>query len=257
MFTRKLATCLVILAFLCIGPVTMAGFASSDTTVSWGLKPNTTEQTPDVGERGAKLLQANNGIFVGDTTKKEVYLTFDLGYEAGYTDEVLDVLKENNVKAIFFLCGNYLKEEELVNRMITDGHAIGNHTNHHKDLPKLGAKAMRADITQFDEKFKEKYGAAYNKPLRHFRPPSGRFNEAVLKEANAQGLRTLMWSIAIVDWNKKPIDAAKSANKVTSRVHPGAIMLFHIANSGMPEMLKLLIPQLKEKGYTIGDATTL
>ena len=125
-----------------------AAFAHSG-AVSWGLKPNTQEKTPVPPADGVKLLTEHGGLFVGDTAQKKVYFTFDLGYEAGYTAEVLDILKENGIKGVFFLCGNYLKETELVKRMISEGHSIGNHTDRHKDLPKLSDEGIKKDIAAF------------------------------------------------------------------------------------------------------------
>ncbi|MCL2570107.1 MAG: polysaccharide deacetylase family protein [Firmicutes bacterium] len=221
--------------------------------INWGLTPNTKEQTPGIPASAREILEKHNGIFVGDTTKKEVYFTFDLGYEAGFTNDVLDILKANNIRAIFFLCGNYLKETDLVTRMIDDGHTIGNHTDHHRDLPTLPDDAIRKDIADFTTKFNEKYTSE----IKHFRPGKGRFDERTLKIANEQNLKTVMWSGAIVDWGKEPINPTTSSDKITSRIHPGAILLFHISNSGMPKMLEQLVPKLTEKGYTIGDAGKL
>jgi len=237
------------------------GFTLSSTVINWGLSPNTREVTPEAPKGGAELLRKYNGMYVCDADaeagNKNVYFTFDLGYEAGFTAECLDILKEHNIKATFFLCGNYLQEDELVGRMIAEGHTIGNHTDRHKDLPTLGPEAMRKDIVDFDEKFMTKYGETYGKKMTHFRPPQGRFNEKVLREVHDQGMSTMMWSIAIVDWGKTKMPAKPNADKIAKRIHPGAIILFHITNAGTPEMLRLLIPQLAEKGYTIADAGTL
>lgn len=237
---------------ICLMLVTQ-GFVMAG-TVSWGLSHIGGGQTPTPPAGASEMLKKHNGMFVGDTTKKEIFLTFDLGYEAGFTTDILDVLGANNIKAIFFLCGNYLKETELVERMIAEGHIIGNHTNHHKDLPSLSHDAMRADIAEFTELFNEKFP---DHKIKHFRPGKGRFNESVLKEAASQGLKTVMWSNAIVDWNKAPINPAKSSDKLLSRIHPGCICLLHIANSGMSKTLELLIPQAIDLGYTFGDATSL
>lgn len=251
--------CYVTLAILLLWVT--CGFTMSGEAVSWGLKHNSREATPEASPSGITMLRKYGGMFVCDkdaeTGSKNVYFTFDLGYEAGFTAECLDILKANNIKATFFLCGNYLQEEELIGRMIAEGHTIGNHTDKHKDLPKLGNDAMRKDITDFADKFEAKYGEAYGRKLTHFRPPQGRFDEHTLKEVAAQGMKTIMWSSAIVDWGKTPIAAKPNADKITNRIHPGAIILFHISNSGTPEMLKLLIPQLQEKGYKIADTGTL
>lgn len=229
--------------------------AFADTKIiSWGVTPNTLERTPEPPKGSAKLLEENNGLFVGNTQEKKVYFTFDLGYEAGHTEKILDILKENNIKAIFFLCGNYLKEDYLINKMINEGHSIGNHTDKHKDLPTLSEEAIKKDIVTLQEDFKTSYN---NTPMKFFRPPQGRFSEKVLKIANAEKLKTTLWSIAIVDWGKFPINAAECANKIEKRLHPGAIILSHITNSGTPEMLKLLIPKITEKGYQIGSPDEL
>lgn len=211
--------------------------------VSWGLSHHGNETTPSVSEYGAELLAKYDGLYVGDTSQREVYFTFDLGYEAGYTAEVLDILKEHGIKATFFVCGNYLRETELLQRMQEEGHQIGNHTDKHRDLPKLDEAGIRKDLTDL----------ALPQATQFFRPPQGRFDEKTLRVAKELGLRAVLWSVAIVDWGKEPIDVRASADKVISRIHPGAIMLFHITNAGTPEMLKLLIPELTAKGYTFGQ----
>ncbi len=211
--------------------------------VNWGLSHHGNETTPAVSTYGAELLAKYNGLYVGDTSKREVYFTFDLGYEAGYTAAVLDILKEHNIKATFFVCGNYLQETELLQRLQDEGHQIGNHTDQHRDLPKLDEAAIRKDLTDL----------ALPTPATFFRPPQGRFDEKTLRVAQDLGLRAVLWSIAIVDWGKEPINARASADKVLSRIHPGAIMLFHITNAGTPAMLRLLIPELAAKGYTFGQ----
>ena len=111
--------------------VTMVTGNSGD-VVNWGLTHHGNETTPTVSALGAKLLQEYDGMYVGDTSQKQVYFTFDLGYEAGYTADVLDLLKEYQIKGLFFLCGNYLKETDLIERMQNEGHQIGNHTNKHR-----------------------------------------------------------------------------------------------------------------------------
>ena len=221
--------------------------------VSWGLKVNTRGETPEPPAEGVRLLKEHNGIFVGDGIQRKIYFTFDLGYEAGYTAEVLDTLKAHQIKAVFFLCGNYLKQTELIKRILVEGHSIGNHTARHKDLPSLSNEEIRQDIAALQEDFTEKYGET----MRFFRPPQGRFCARTLKIAADQNLKTVLWSVAIADWGKAPIDAKTNAAKIASRLHPGAIILMHITNAGTPEMLKLLIPQVVEREYIIGTPSEL
>ena len=212
--------------------------------ISWGLTHHGNETVPTVSSAGAELLKKYDGLYVGDTSQKQVYLTFDLGYEAGYTAEVLDILKEFQIKGLFFLCGNYLQQTELLTRMQDEGHQIGNHTNKHRDLPTLNEAAIRKDLTDLQLPTTAKF----------FRPPQGRFDEKTLRVAQEVGLRAVLWSVAIVDWQKSSkLDVVACTNKVLERVHPGAIMLFHITNAGTPEMLRALIPALRDKGYTFGE----
>ena len=227
---------------------------SKDNIISWGVNPNSQERTPEPPKGSEKMLKENNGMFVGNTNEKKVYFTFDLGYEAGFTEAVLDILQENNIKAVFFICGNYLKEKNLIDRMINEGHRIGNHTDRHKDLPKLSDENIRKDIADLQTNFESLYGGV---PMKFFRPPQGRFSERVLKIVNEEGLKTMLWSIAIVDWGKTPINAETNADKILKRLHPGAIILSHITNSGTPEMLKLLLKGMAGKGYIAGEPDEL
>jgi len=235
----------LLLATACWGlalVATVMGNASE--VVNWGLSHHGNETTPAVSSYGAKLLKEYNGMYVGDTSKKQVYLTFDLGYEAGYTGEVLDVLKEYEIKGLFFLCGNYLKQQDLILRMQNEGHQLGNHTNKHRDLPSLSEDGIRQDISSLQ----------LPATVKFFRPPQGRFDAKTLRVAREEGLRAVLWSLAIMDWQAKPkLDVAASTKKILERVHPGAIMLFHITNPGTPEMLRSLIPALQEKGYSFGE----
>lgn len=219
--------------------------------INWGLKQNKNETVPQVSAKGAELLKTYNGRYIGDPEKKTVYFTYDLGYEAGYTGALLDVLNEQKIKAVFFLTGNYLeKENDLVSRMINEGHYLGNHTNKHKNLTKLDAEGVRADIMELETIMLEKYKV---KPV-FFRPPEGSFNERVLGITNGAGYTTLLWSGAYVDWNRdKEYGADFVKEKVLEMVHPGAIYLFHVCSSDPPSALPGIISGLSEKGYTIGD----
>lgn len=249
----KLFHGLWLILIICFFPNILTAQALSENIISWGVNPNILEKTPEPPKGSQKLLDENNGLFVKKTEEKKVYFTFDLGYEAGYTESVLDILKENNIKAVFFLCGNYLKEKHLIKRMISEGHSIGNHTDKHKDLPTLSDEGIKKDI----ETFSVNFNSLYTAPLNFFRPPQGRFSERVLKIAKAENLITTLWSIAIVDWGKAPINAPENAKKIETRLHPGAIILFHITNSGTPKMLNELIPLIKNKGYQCGTPAEL
>ena len=101
---------------------------SSSQKIGWGIKRNDKHEQPDVGSTNRKILEEKGGICLGNKDSKAIYLTFDEGYEAGYTEKILDVLKENEVKATFFITAHYVNTQpDLVKRMIEEGHIVGNH----------------------------------------------------------------------------------------------------------------------------------
>ena len=109
--------------------LTSAGAAVSDKKIEWGIKRGDNHEQPDLGSENKRIIDAYNGISIGNSEKPYVYLTFDCGYEAGYTEKILEVLKQNEVKATFFITGHYLNSRpDLVEKMINEGHIIGNHT---------------------------------------------------------------------------------------------------------------------------------
>ena len=101
----------------------------SNKKIGWGIKRGKDHKQPDVGSVNKKILDTYDGICMGNADSKYVYLTFDEGYEAGYTSKILAVLKENEVPAAFFITAHYLNTQpELVKQMIDEGHIVGNHT---------------------------------------------------------------------------------------------------------------------------------
>ena len=106
-----------------------SGQTLSNKKIGWGIKRNDNHEQPDLGKENKKILEENQGIAMGNNEKKYIYLTFDEGYEAGYTKQILETLKENEVKATFFITAHYVNSEpELVKQMIDEGHIVGNHT---------------------------------------------------------------------------------------------------------------------------------
>jgi len=227
----------------------------SDNSWCLGLKPN--EQIPGTLPEMEMLLDEYNGVWRSPTKNKKVYFTFDLGYEAGYTNDVLDVLKENNIQALFFLVSHYLEQNEIVSRMINENHILGNHTDRHKNPVGLSYEEVKKDIEDFEYKFIEKYPEAI--PMEWYRPPEGKYDEQTLAVVKEKKLRTMLWSLVLSkDWLREPAyEPQESAEKIMIHIHPGAILLLHIANPSTPEMIKRLIPMLLEKGYEIGNLRDL
>lgn len=182
-----------------------------------------------------------------DTDEKVIYLTFDQGYENGYTEKILDTLKDKSVKATFFIVGDYAKRNEaLVRRMIDEGHTIGNHTMSHYSMPDLSESDCKEDITSLHDYVAEKYG--YEMSL--MRPPMGEYSEASLKFTNDCGYESVFWSYAYLDWdvNNQP-DAAQAKEKLINAAHPGAIYLLHSVSSTNAQVLGEVIDELTKQGY--------
>ncbi|HPU21477.1 MAG TPA: polysaccharide deacetylase family protein [Thermoclostridium caenicola] len=221
----------------------------------WGIVrggPNR-QPTPDPGTH--ELLSRYNSLYVGDIQEKIIYLTFDEGYENGYTGKILDVLYENQVNAIFFITGPYLeKEEELVRRMVEEGHAVGNHTISHKSLPTLSDEEIERETTGLDRRFYEKFG----KNMVFLRPPKGEYSERTLQITSELGYVNVFWSFAYDDWNTKNQRGWEYAfKKVTGNLHNGAILLLHAVSSDNAEALDAIIKEARRQGYEFGDVFDL
>lgn len=179
--------------------------------------------------------------------EKQICLTFDQGYENGYTAKILDTLKEKNVKAIFFLVDDYAKRNpELVERMINEGHTIGNHSVHHYSMPTLDINTSRKEITNLHDYIKEKYD--YEMYL--FRPPMGEFSEQSIAITQSCGYKTVLWSYAYADWDPdRQMEPSKALSKIENAVHPGAIYLLHSVSKTNSEILGDFIDYVKSQGY--------
>jgi len=211
----------------------------------WGLKKNK-NAPPDVPSAVIELLQKNGAIYKSDETKV-LYLTFDEGYENGYTAKILDVLKENNVPAAFFVTGPYIKKEsELVKRMTSEGHIVGNHTVNHPSMPDVTDEKLREEIEGLAKNYHELTG----KEMKFFRPPMGEYSERTLKLTSDLGYVSVFWSFAYKDWevnNQKGTGYAY--NQIMDGVHDGAILLLHAVSRDNAEILDKVIKDLKNKGY--------
>ena len=231
-------------------------FGSALETGSWGLSFRTEGETP-IGTAGTDQLKAYDAAYVGDPGEKVLYLTFDAGYENGCTEKILDTLKAHDVKAAFFLVGNYLeKNADLVRRMVAEGHIVGNHTMHHYDMSKLSDKtAFSKELTDLEELYKEVTGEEMPK---FYRPPQGIYSQENLQMAKDLGYKTVFWSLAYVDWNNDAQPSMDEAfRKLLPRTHNGAVVLLHSTSKTNGEILDDLLTQWKEKGYRFGTLEEL
>lgn len=205
-------------------------------------------KAPELPSAQIDLLRKYNGEYLGKNGEKALYLTFDEGYENGFTAVILDVLAKTKTPAAFFVTGPYLNgEEELIKRMIDEGHIVGNHTVHHLNLPNQPAETVKDEITELNEMCENMYGYK----MKYMRPPEGEFSEKSLAVTNDLGMRTIMWSFAYKDWdinNQKGADYAYES--VMPYLHDGAVILLHAVSSDNASALERIITDAKKEGYT-------
>ena len=225
-------------------------------TVSWGLSFRQEGAAP-MGSAGVDALRELDAAYLGDTTQPVIYLTFDAGYENGCTAKILDVLQKHEVPAAFFLVGNYLeKNADLVRRMVSQGHIVGNHTMHHPDMSKISDRsAFEKELRDLENLYKEVTGQELPK---FYRPPQGIYSEENLKMAQELGYKTVFWSLAYVDWNNDDQPTKEQAfSKLIPRIHNGAVVLLHSTSRTNAEILDELLTQWKELGYRFAPITEL
>ena len=223
---------------------------------SWGLSFQT-EGEPPVGNTSNDRLKEYDAAFLGNTSEKKLYLTFDSGYENGCTAQILDILKKHNVHAAFFLVGNYIeKNPELVCRMTDEGHIVGNHTYHHWDMSKIGdPERFREELESLEELYRQTTGKELPK---FYRPPQGIYSEENLKMAKALGYHTVFWSLAYVDWlNDKQPTSEQAFSKLIPRIHSGAVVLLHSTSKTNAAILDDLLSRWESMGYRFGTIDEL
>ena len=225
-------------------------------TGSWGLSFPQEGQPPTGNTSNARLAEYG-AAYLGDTTKKVIYLTFDAGYENGCTEKILDTLQKHNVPAAFFLVGNYIEQNpDLVKRMVAEGHIVGNHTYHHYDMSKIGDRTtFEKELAELETLFTQTTGETMKK---FYRPPQGIYSEENLKMAQELGYHTIFWSLAYVDWlNDDQPTSEQAFSKLIPRIHSGAIVLLHSTSQTNAAILDDLLTRWEEMGYEFASLDTL
>lgn len=255
-FDKKLlfSICGIILIFLLIFTIYMKnqvtytnGDALSNKKIGWGIKREKDHKRPDVGKKNAELMEKYDGIYIGNEEKKYIYLTFDEGYEAGYTEQILDVLKENDVKATFFITAHYLNTaEDLVKRMIDEGHIVGNHTVNHKSLPDISNEEIKDEVMKLHQAIYEKTGYE----MKYIRPPKGEYSERTLAVTKELGYTNVMWTFGYLDYDENVQKGTEYAKKIVlDNLHNGEIMLLHGNSKDNANALDSIIKEAKAEGY--------
>lgn len=214
--------------------------------VVWGPGNITNHQRPTDPENLQAAYSSLGASFLLPDSK-QICLTFDEGYENGYTGAILDTLKEKKVQAIFFVTYDFASQNpDLIKRMISEGHIVGNHTYRHYTMDEVTEEAATEEIVYLHQYIQKNY----NYQMKYFRFPKGEFSEATLALAKSLGYKSVFWSFAYEDWNTEnvmnPQDALK---KVTESTHPGAIYLLHAVSSTNAEILGDAIDNIRQQGY--------
>ena len=218
---------------------------------SWFFKPNNKGLPPEEPDEVLKLLKNNSGYYVGNTEEKELYLTFDEGYENGYTNDILDILKKHGVKAAFFVVEPYLKSNpDIIKRMVDEGHLVCNHSAHHPSMAKVrDFEKFKRELGEVEDLYKEITGKEMPK---YFRPPMGRYSELSLHYTLDLKYKTIFWSLAYYDWDpKKQPNPADAKKLLLKRTHNGSIILLHAVSKTNRDILDDLITTWKSEGYTL------
>ncbi|MCM1303931.1 MAG: polysaccharide deacetylase family protein [Lachnospiraceae bacterium] len=223
--------------------------------VGWGLGFGESGTQP-TGVASPQEMVQYDAYFLNPGEEKVIYLTFDCGYENGNTEKILDALKAHDAPATFFVVGHFLETEpELVQRMVEEGHAVGNHTYHHYDVDTLDEESFRKELEDVETLFNEITGAGLSP---YYRPPEGKCGTTNLKRAQELGYATCFWSLAYVDWDTDHQPTHQAAlDKLTSRIHPGAVVLLHNTSSTNGEILDELLTKWEAMGYRFAPLSEL
>ena len=242
-----LSFCMILNAEKNISIIETNGRVISNKKIEWGIKRNDNHEQPDLGSVNKALMDKYNGMAMGNADSKKVYLTFDMGYEAGYTEKILEVLKQNNVKAAFFITAHYVNTQpDLVKRMISEGHIIGNHTVNHKSIPSLTIEKIKEEVMNLHTAIFNKF----NYEMKYLRPPKGEYSEASLEFCNTLGYTTVMWSLAYDDWDEnKQKREEYGKKKILDNIHNGAVILLHGTSKDNANILDYCIKSIKQQGY--------
>ena len=241
---------------LCGAAVILGWLGAAVPTAGWGLSFQTEGQAP-MGPVSAEKLSELDAAYVDHKGGKVLYLTFDAGYENGFTGDILDVLKKQEIPAAFFLVGDYLERNaDLVRRMVQEGHIVGNHTMSHPDMSKVPSReAFGKELQAVEVLYEDITGQTMPK---FYRPPQGLYSGENLEMAKELGYKTVFWSLAYADWdNDHQPNPDEAVEKLIRRTHDGAVILLHATSKTNAQILDRLITRWKDMGYRFAPLTEL
>ena len=244
--------------FIVILMLAMAIPVNASNTIEWYCKRRNDHSQPTIDSCLSDAENYNGFIWIDkehssyDSDEKVIYLTFDVGYENGNVEKIMNIMKEENVKGTFFILENVIsKNKDLVKRMIDEGHLIGNHTCRHKNMSKVAdIELFRRELEGLENLYKDTFNIDMPK---YYRPPEGKLSIDNLMWAEKLGYKTVMWSFAYADWDNGSQPSEEAAfKKIMDNIHNGEIMLLHPTSSTNVKILKRVIKELKDEGYSFG-----
>jgi len=257
MKTKKISLFLVIILLLsfCTTKPVLASKHTDTTPYSWYVKRNSEHIQPDldptlgfIDNYSCYYLDKN-----ADDKNKVVYLTFDAGYENGNIEKILDAMAAHNAKGAFFVLENlFVRNPDLVKRMVNEGHIVANHTLNHLDMSKIkNVDEFSKELSGLSELYKNLIG---NDMPKYYRPPEGRFSELNLKMLEELGYKTILWSFAYADWdNQKQPSEEYALKKILDNLHNGAIILLHPTSATNAAIMDRLLTEIENQGYRFGS----
>ncbi len=247
--------CMFLSMLFCVCPIAKTEPIQN---TNWFIKHTNTHEQP-VCDRQFSYIDDYDAYYIdpaADECNRTIYLTFDAGYENGNIKKILDILKQENVPAAFFILDNLIyKNADLLTRMHNEGHLVCNHTTKHRDMSIADEASFKEEIRKMERVYQERIGVEMAK---YYRPPEGRFVEDNLQWAQELGYKTILWSFAYPDWdNGRQPAPQKAKSKIISNTHPGEILLMHPTSQTNAEILHELIREWREMGYRFGTLDEL
>jgi peptidoglycan-N-acetylmuramic acid deacetylase len=242
---------LTLIVFTILFTVSFSAEASS----GWGYRKNTNHTTPQIGKYEA-IIQGTDSYYVGDTSKKTIYLTFDAGYDNGELALILDVLDQYHIPASFFMTGDFMTRfSQLTKRISDSGYLCCSHSMTHRNMTKLTKEEISDELSKLESTFTSTTGKQLSK---FFRFPKGIFDRQSLETVQSLGYKSIFWSVAYCDWKTNDQKSQEEAiRSVVDYVHPGAIILMHTVSETNRLVLPKVIDALIQEGYVFASLETL
>ena len=220
-----------------------------DFELNWYFVNRGKDLMPECPKEATGLLSKYNAYYLGDTNEKVIYLTFDEGYENGYTAKILDILRDEKVPAAFFVVKPYIVQNpEIVKRMADEGHLVCNHSNHHPSMASVtDPQKFKSEFIDVENAYKEVVGSDMPK---FFRPPMGQYSEKSLAMTKDLGYKTVFWSFAYGDYEPSNQPSLYDGKKnILDHLHDGSILLLHAISKTNADILGEVIDEARKSGY--------